>query len=172
MQSLSTSPKLASPSNPFSAAYREAAWTAEVHLDFSLVVFFFFSFVFFFFSCTSSLGHCPRAKMADAADDTGQLSPSQQDALQQYMQLTNQEAKDAIPLLSRSEWNVQVCCFFFIFSVSQILLRHLCLPLASMPRSPSQSSSTARRPILSPRQSPRRKSHDRLRAMRISKRAS
>ncbi|GFP53053.1 hypothetical protein ACSS6W_000493 [Trichoderma asperelloides] len=46
--------------------------------------------------------------MADAADDTGQLSPSQQDALQQYMQLTNQEAKDAIPLLSRSEWNVQI----------------------------------------------------------------
>lgn len=46
--------------------------------------------------------------MADTADDTGQLSPSQQDALQQYMQLTNQEAKDAIPLLTRSQWNVQV----------------------------------------------------------------
>ncbi|EGR50018.1 uncharacterized protein TRIREDRAFT_59705 [Trichoderma reesei QM6a] len=46
--------------------------------------------------------------MADTADDTGQLSPSQQDALQQYMQLTNQEAKDAIPLLTRSQWNVQI----------------------------------------------------------------
>ncbi|KKO97830.1 hypothetical protein THAR02_10070 [Trichoderma harzianum] len=46
--------------------------------------------------------------MADNADDTGQLSPSQQDALQQFMQLTNQEAKDAIPLLTRSQWNVQI----------------------------------------------------------------
>ncbi|KAK1255875.1 hypothetical protein MKX07_008134 [Trichoderma sp. CBMAI-0711] len=46
--------------------------------------------------------------MADTADDTGQLSPSQQDALQQFMQLTNQEAKDAIPLLTRSQWNVQI----------------------------------------------------------------
>ncbi|KAH6607242.1 hypothetical protein Trco_003555 [Trichoderma cornu-damae] len=46
--------------------------------------------------------------MTDTAGDTGQLSPSQQDALQQFMQLTNQEAKDAIPLLSRSEWNVQI----------------------------------------------------------------
>ncbi|KAM0254910.1 hypothetical protein ACHAQJ_006282 [Trichoderma viride] len=46
--------------------------------------------------------------MADTADDTGQLSSSQQDALQQFMQLTNQEAKDAIPLLTRSQWNVQI----------------------------------------------------------------
>ncbi|KAH0497286.1 hypothetical protein TgHK011_004601 [Trichoderma gracile] len=46
--------------------------------------------------------------MADTADDTGQLSPSQQDALQQFMQFTNQEAKDAIPLLTRSQWNVQI----------------------------------------------------------------
>ena len=46
--------------------------------------------------------------MADTVDDTGQLSPSQQDALQQFMQFTNQEAKDAIPLLTRSQWNVQV----------------------------------------------------------------
>lgn len=40
--------------------------------------------------------------------DPAQLAPSQQEALQQYMQMTNQEPKDAIPLLERSQWNVQV----------------------------------------------------------------
>lgn len=47
--------------------------------------------------------------MADAqGDEAGQLSPTQQDALQQYLAVTNQEPKDAIPLLERSQWNVQV----------------------------------------------------------------
>lgn len=43
-----------------------------------------------------------------AGFDTSQLSESQQEALQQYVALTNQEAKDAVPLLARSQWNVQV----------------------------------------------------------------
>ncbi|KAF6840689.1 UBX domain-containing protein [Colletotrichum plurivorum] len=47
--------------------------------------------------------------MADTGDiDLGQLSASQQEALQQYTQVTNQEVKDAIPLLQRSQWNVQI----------------------------------------------------------------
>lgn len=47
--------------------------------------------------------------MADTGDvDFGQLSTSQQEALQQYTQVTNQELKDAVPLLQRSQWNVQV----------------------------------------------------------------
>ncbi|KAF3348995.1 hypothetical protein VD0002_g9776 [Verticillium dahliae] len=47
--------------------------------------------------------------MATGGDvDLGELSPSQQDALQQYMQVTDQEVKDAIPLLQRSQWNVQI----------------------------------------------------------------
>lgn len=47
--------------------------------------------------------------MASSSDfDVAQLSPSQQEALQQYTQLTNQEPKDAVPLLERSQWNVQV----------------------------------------------------------------
>ncbi|KAF3760009.1 hypothetical protein M406DRAFT_95634 [Cryphonectria parasitica EP155] len=40
--------------------------------------------------------------------DLAQLSPDQQEALQQYIQFTNQEPKDAIPLLERSQWNVQI----------------------------------------------------------------
>ncbi|KYK57020.1 uncharacterized protein DCS_04027 [Drechmeria coniospora] len=46
--------------------------------------------------------------MADAADQEGQLSPSQQEALLQYTQVTDQPVQDAIPLLQRSQWNVQI----------------------------------------------------------------
>jgi FAS-associated factor 2 len=46
--------------------------------------------------------------MAEGDMDLGQLSTSQQEALDQYTQVTNQEISDAIPLLRRSEWNVQV----------------------------------------------------------------
>lgn len=47
--------------------------------------------------------------MASGADtDLSQLSEPQQEALQQYIALTNQEARDAMPLLERSQWNVQV----------------------------------------------------------------
>lgn len=40
--------------------------------------------------------------------DLAQLSATQQEALQQYTQVTNQEITDAVPLLQRSQWNVQV----------------------------------------------------------------
>ncbi|KAK2612634.1 UBX domain-containing protein 10 [Conoideocrella luteorostrata] len=46
--------------------------------------------------------------MADSNDDVGQLSPTQQEVLQQYIQVTDQEIQDAIPLLERSQWNVQI----------------------------------------------------------------
>jgi FAS-associated factor 2 len=47
--------------------------------------------------------------MADNSElDISQLSPAQQAALQQYTDVTSQEIKDAIPLLQRSQWNVQV----------------------------------------------------------------
>ncbi|KAK6956425.1 hypothetical protein Daesc_001702 [Daldinia eschscholtzii] len=40
--------------------------------------------------------------------DIGQLSPEQQSALEQYTQVTAQDIKDAVPLLERSQWNVQI----------------------------------------------------------------
>ena len=40
--------------------------------------------------------------------DTSHLTPQQQGSLEQYVQVTNQEAKDAVALLERSQWNVQV----------------------------------------------------------------
>ena len=53
--------------------------------------------------------------MADSEIDLGQLSSSQQEALNQYTQVTNQEFNEAIPLLRRSEWNVQVRNLSFAF---------------------------------------------------------
>ncbi|KAI0112899.1 UBX-domain-containing protein [Daldinia grandis] len=47
--------------------------------------------------------------MATNSDvDMGQLSPEQQSALEQYTQVTAQDIKDAVPLLERSQWNVQI----------------------------------------------------------------
>lgn len=47
--------------------------------------------------------------MAEGEFDLGQLSSDQQEALNQYTQVTNQEISEAVPLLQRSQWNVQVC---------------------------------------------------------------
>ncbi|KAK3396149.1 hypothetical protein B0T20DRAFT_262568 [Sordaria brevicollis] len=44
----------------------------------------------------------------EAALDIGQLSAEQQQVLQQYTDVTGQEVTDAIPLLERSQWNVQI----------------------------------------------------------------
>ncbi|KAI0838054.1 hypothetical protein F5Y06DRAFT_269690 [Hypoxylon sp. FL0890] len=40
--------------------------------------------------------------------DISQLSPEQRSALEQYTQVTAQDVKDAVPLLQRSQWNVQI----------------------------------------------------------------
>ncbi|OBT90174.1 hypothetical protein VE02_00927 [Pseudogymnoascus sp. 03VT05] len=40
--------------------------------------------------------------------DIGQLSQSQQEALQQYTAVTDQEVQAAIPVLQRAQWNVQL----------------------------------------------------------------
>ena len=47
-------------------------------------------------------------EMADSDMNIGSLSESQQVALGTYTSVTNQEPSQAIPLLQRSEWNVQV----------------------------------------------------------------
>lgn len=44
-----------------------------------------------------------------SAVDLGQLTPVQLEALHQYTDVTSQDVNDAIPLLQRSQWNVQVC---------------------------------------------------------------
>jgi FAS-associated factor 2 len=46
--------------------------------------------------------------MAASAIDVGQLSEEQQLALEQYTSVTDQDIQAAIPLLQRSQWNVQV----------------------------------------------------------------
>lgn len=46
--------------------------------------------------------------MANSAEDSSQLSESQQLGLATFTAVTNQEPAQGIPLLQRSEWNVQV----------------------------------------------------------------
>lgn len=46
--------------------------------------------------------------MATSSADIGQLSETQQEALQQYISVTDQDPASAILLLQRSQWNVQV----------------------------------------------------------------
>ena len=46
--------------------------------------------------------------MTEASGDIGQLDESQQTALATYTAVTNQDHADAIALLRRSQWNVQV----------------------------------------------------------------
>lgn len=46
----------------------------------------------------------------DGEVDLSALSDSQQEALQQYTMITDQDVKDAVPVLQRSQWNAQVCC--------------------------------------------------------------
>ncbi|KAJ0166774.1 UBX domain-containing protein 10 [Colletotrichum tanaceti] len=51
--------------------------------------------------------------MAESGDlDLGRLSASQQEALQQYTSVTNQDLQDAVPLLQRSQWNIAIAKFF------------------------------------------------------------
>ncbi|KAF4634547.1 hypothetical protein G7Y89_g3562 [Cudoniella acicularis] len=46
--------------------------------------------------------------MATPEIDISQLSESQQSALQQYTSVTDQDIQEAIPLLQRSQWNVEI----------------------------------------------------------------
>lgn len=46
--------------------------------------------------------------MADDTTDIGQLTETQQLALQQYISVTDQDPAAALPLLRRCEWNAQV----------------------------------------------------------------
>ena len=46
--------------------------------------------------------------MASPDIDLEQLNDGQKEALQTYTAVTDQELSDAIPLLQRSQWNVQV----------------------------------------------------------------
>lgn len=46
--------------------------------------------------------------MSSSELDLDQLSESERTALETYMAFTSQEPSEAIPLLRRSEWNVQV----------------------------------------------------------------
>ncbi|KAK3905528.1 hypothetical protein C8A05DRAFT_41534 [Staphylotrichum tortipilum] len=66
--------------------------------------------------------------------DIGALSESQQAALQQYTDVTGQEIKDAVPLLERSQWNVQIAIAKFFDGEGPDLLAEAHAAHNSIPR--------------------------------------
>jgi hypothetical protein len=81
--------------------------------------------------------------------DLGQLSQSEQSALQTYMTVTGQDPAAAIPLLRRSQWNVQVGWTPGVYNPTVSVLTS-----GRSYRSPFQSSLTAKAPILSRKLAP------------------
>jgi FAS-associated factor 2 len=55
--------------------------------------------------------------MASSTVDLGSLTDEQQAALQQYTAVTDQEIEAAVPLLQRSQWNLQVCLLAMQFTL-------------------------------------------------------
>jgi FAS-associated factor 2 len=61
--------------------------------------------------------------MADAGVDIAELTEDQQLALQQFTAVTDQDVKDAVPLLQRCQWNVQVQLFQFHSPLYVLIVR-------------------------------------------------
>ncbi|SLM38564.1 Ubiquitin-related domain [Lasallia pustulata] len=72
--------------------------------------------------------------MASSDGDIGQLTESQQLALQTYTSLTDQEPSAAIPLLQRSQWNVQIAIAKFFDGEAPDPVEEARAALASSPR--------------------------------------
>lgn len=60
--------------------------------------------------------------MATPTADISQLSDSQQAALQQLLAVTGQEVDQAVPLLQRSQWSVEVGCSDLPFNPLVLIL--------------------------------------------------
>ncbi|KAL8683358.1 MAG: hypothetical protein Q9224_006688 [Gallowayella concinna] len=78
--------------------------------------------------------------MAGDDFDPGLLSESQQEALGTYTAVTNQEPSAAIPLLERSQWNVQIAIAKFFDGEAPDPLEEARASLASSPAPPTTSS--------------------------------
>ncbi|RDW80234.1 hypothetical protein BP6252_04872 [Coleophoma cylindrospora] len=79
--------------------------------------------------------------MASANMDVSQLSESQQLALQQYMSVTDQDVAAAIPLLQRSQWNVEIAIAkFFDGEGPDLIAEALAAQNAPPPRAARQEN--------------------------------
>ncbi|KAI4205973.1 MAG: hypothetical protein LQ346_001352 [Caloplaca aetnensis] len=78
--------------------------------------------------------------MADTDFDPNKLSIGQQEALGTYTAVTNQEPAAAIPLLERSQWNVQIAIAKFFDGEAPDPVEEARASLGSSPAPPSGSS--------------------------------
>ena len=70
-----------------------------------IIIVIIFESLFFFENCQKDAV----LTMSSPGPDVAQLSDSERSALETYTAVTGQELSQAIPLLRRSQWNVQVC---------------------------------------------------------------
>ncbi|KAL8651935.1 MAG: hypothetical protein Q9226_004480 [Calogaya cf. arnoldii] len=78
--------------------------------------------------------------MADGDFDPNQYSDSQKEALGTYTAVTNQEPSAAIPLLERSQWNVQIAIAKFFDGEAPDPVEEARAAIASSPAPPPSSS--------------------------------
>ncbi|KAL8718346.1 MAG: hypothetical protein Q9225_004506 [Loekoesia sp. 1 TL-2023] len=78
--------------------------------------------------------------MTDSEFDPSQLSETQQETLGTYTAVTNQEPSAAVPLLERSQWNVQIAIAKFFDGEAPDPVAEARASLSSSPAPPSQSS--------------------------------
>ncbi|KAL8852586.1 MAG: hypothetical protein Q9221_002582 [Calogaya cf. arnoldii] len=78
--------------------------------------------------------------MADGNFDPSQFSDSQKEALGMYTAVTNQEPSAAIPLLERSQWNVQIAIAKFFDGEAPDPVEEARAAIASSPAPPPSSS--------------------------------
>lgn len=117
--------------------------------------------------------------MSRPSADVSSLTEEQQSILQQYTSITNQDAEAAIPLLQRSQWNVQVrhapMCSRILYtwkSYSKVKARFPCHPSLTRPpdsnptllrwRAHLRSSRRSSGGVPSSRHPPLRNPHERL----------
>ncbi|KAF8473432.1 hypothetical protein BDZ91DRAFT_691788 [Kalaharituber pfeilii] len=80
---------------------------------------------------------------SSAEADISHLTAPQREALQQFVSLTNQEASAAIPILQRSQWNVQIAITKFFDGESADPVAEAISAQAARPVTSASSSSTS-----------------------------
>ncbi|KKY20859.1 putative ubx domain protein [Phaeomoniella chlamydospora] len=91
-----------------------------------------------------------------SAPDIGQLSESQQLALQTYTSVTDQDPIAAIPLLQRSEWNVQIAIAKFFDGEQPDPVAEARASMDSLPSTSARRTQNLQYDNVSPSRTPRR----------------
>lgn len=90
--------------------------------------------------------------MADV--NVEELSSSQQEALQQYIQVTDQDVAEAVPILQRSQWNVQIAIAKFFDGEGPDLVAEAMAAQRDVPPPPTARFETLQDSLMAAAESP------------------